>query len=207
MLLDWWLKSFSTSISCTEQLVPQKNPELLNHCFTPCFHCKIIVCFYLLRKQVNYFRSAEVLNFSHLLSVQRSTQSRGIPTADPATCPSCTTASGFIPAQPAGVKMATFGVPPPITTIQTKAGDSVLWRVSHPLIRSKQGSSAPNKNKCSEFELFDWNLNPFCRRQAAAVRPSGILTLWQTAVISLTSRLLCLGARLGSAANSRGQTC
>lgn len=42
--------------------------------------------------------------------------------------------------------------------------------------------------------------------QALAVRHSGILTHWQTAVTSLTSRLRSHGARLGSVASSRGQT-
>lgn len=46
---------------------------------------------------------------------------------------------------------------------------------------------------------------PHC--QVAAVRHSGILTRWRTAVTSLTSRLRCHGRRLGSVASSRGQTC
>lgn len=46
---------------------------------------------------------------------------------------------------------------------------------------------------------------PHC--QAVAVRHSGIPTHWQTAVTSLTSRPRCHGARLGSVASSRGQTC
>lgn len=46
---------------------------------------------------------------------------------------------------------------------------------------------------------------PHC--QAAAVRHSGIPTRWQTAATSLTSRRRCRGARLGSVASSRGQTC
>lgn len=48
---------------------------------------------------------------------------------------------------------------------------------------------------------------PFPHRQAVAVRHSGILTHWQTAVTSLTSRLRCHGARLGPVVSSRGQTC
>ena len=53
----------------------------------------------------------------------------------------------------------------------------------------------------------DWLLVSLPRSQAAAVRHSGILTRWRTAVTSLTSTLRCHGARHGSVASSRGQTC
>lgn len=56
---------------------------------------------------------------------QRSTQSRGTLTADPAICPSCTMASGSTAAQVSGVRTVTCGVPPPTTTAKTSVGASV----------------------------------------------------------------------------------
>lgn len=52
----------------------------------------------------------------------------------PATCPSFMMASGSTLVPALAVKMAIFGVPPPMTMAKTSFGDSVLSRVSYSLI-------------------------------------------------------------------------
>lgn len=153
---------------------------------------------------------------SILFGAQRSTQSRGTLMAAPAICPSCMTASGSTIALILGVRMVISGVLLPTTTARTSVGASALWRVSY-----RCASSGPDSymsqisfsmiSSTVQFTIISsWSNRlhiSFPHRQAAAARHSGILTRWQTAVTSLTSRLRCRGRRLGSVASSRGQTC
>lgn len=66
---------------------------------------------------------------ARLPSLQRSTPSRGTPTANPAPSPSSMTTSGSTAAPARAARTGTCGVPPPRTTARTSAGASAPSRV------------------------------------------------------------------------------